>query len=148
MIDHTSISDEDYLAAFLEHRMPITSFDHYGHVRVAWLLLQRIPFDHAVKQVCDGIAVLAMQVGAPEKYHRTITEALMRLIAHGGAMDATVSWEAFVQANPKLMHDVRGLLAEYYSNDRLMNADARVRFVQPDLQPLPARMTNPLPLIA
>jgi hypothetical protein len=138
MIDHRSISDDEYLAAFLEHRVPVKAFDHYGHVRVAWLLLRRCSVVDAVEQMCKGIAALAKQAGAPEKYHRTISEALMRLIAHGGAMDTRLSWEDFVRSNPKLLSDVRGLLAEYYSTDRLMSLEARMRFVQPDLQPLPA----------
>jgi len=137
MFDHSLISDEEYLASFVEHRIPVRSFDHYGHVRVAWLLLQQRSLDDALSTMCDGIETLAKQVGAPEKYHRTITEALMRLIVHGGAADAAVSWDAFVRANPKLMHNVRGLLAEYYSTDRLMDAVARATFVQPDLRSLP-----------
>ena len=138
MVDHSSISDDEYLASFLEHRMPAKAFDHYGHVRVAWLLLRRHSIDDAVEQMCDGIATLAKQGGAPEKYHRTISEALMRLIAHGGATDSTLSWEDFMRSNPKLLNDVRGLLAEYYSTDRLKSPEARTQFVLPDLQPLPA----------
>jgi len=35
MVDHRLKSDQDCLAAFLEDRMPVTAFDHYGDVRVA-----------------------------------------------------------------------------------------------------------------
>jgi hypothetical protein len=138
MSNPATMSDAEFLAAFLECRMPAAGFDHRGHVRAAWLLLRRLPLEDAVTRCCDGIARLAAHLGVPGKYHRTLSEALVRLMAHGGASDPALSWEDFLRANGPLMTDARGLLARHYSDARLAAADARTRFVAPDRLPLPA----------
>ena len=130
-------SDADFLAAFLDSSMPAAGFDHRGHVRAAWLLLQAHPLPEAVELTCDGIARLATRLGVPGKYHRTLSEALVRLMAEGGAGDRAQSFEDFVRANPALMQDARGVLARHYSPELLATEAARLRFVAPDRLPLP-----------
>ena len=131
-----SRSDREFIDAFLTCRLPACQFDHRAHLRIAWLLLQRHPLDRAIEEICNGIARLAAHLGAPGKYHRTLSEALVRLMAHGGA--ATLRWDEFLSANPELVTDVRGSVARYYSAQLLGSARARTTFVEPDRQPLPA----------
>lgn len=133
-----AMTDEEFLAAFLDCTVPPEMFDHHGHVRVAWLLLQRHPLAEVVERICGGIARLAAHLGAPEKYNRTLSEALVRLMAHGGAGASAVSWEEFVNANHSLMANPRDLLARYYSEARLAAPEARERFLPPDRLPLPS----------
>lgn len=136
MSDPTSMSDNEFLAAFLDSSMPAAGFDHLGHLRAAWLLLQRLPLDLAVIETCNGIARLAARLGVPGKYNRTLTEALVRLMALGGASDATLSWHDFLAANPALVTDARGVLARHYRDEVLDSHAARECFVPPDRQPL------------
>jgi len=131
----TDLSDPDFLAAFLECRLPAAQFGHRGHLRIAWLLLQQHPLEPAIEEICAGIARLAAHLGAPGKYHRTLSEALVRLMAHGGA--ATLPWEEFLRANPALLTDVAGTVGRYYSPQLLSSARARTRFVEPDRLALP-----------
>lgn len=138
MTDPMTMSDDEFLAAFLDCSMPAGGFDHRGHVRAAWLLLRRYPLDDAVQRTCDGIARLAAHLGAPGKYHRTLSEALVRLMAQGGASAPDVSWEDFVQKNQLLMGDARSMLARHYSDERLNTSDARENFVSPDRLPFSA----------
>lgn len=138
MTDPNAMSDDEFLAAFLDCSMPPAGFDHRGHVRVAWLLLRRLPLAAAVERTCTGIARLAAHLGVPGKYHRTLTEALVRLMAHGGAADPAQSWDGFLRANAALIDDARGLLAQHYSAQRLARPEARTRFLPPDLRPLPS----------
>jgi hypothetical protein len=130
-----ALTDDEFLSAFLDCRLSGASFDHGGHLRIAWLLLKRYPRDQAIELICNGIARLATHLGAPEKYNRTLSEAIVRLMA-GPATDAE-SWDSFLVTNPMLVANVRGLLAQYYSNERLFSAEARSRFLTPDRQPLP-----------
>ena len=81
---------------------------------------------------------LAAHLGVPGKYHRTLTEALVRLMAASGAASPALSWEAFRVANPQLMEDARSLLARHYSDALLASSEARAVFVAPDRLPLPA----------
>lgn len=135
MIDPNAMSDDAFLAAFLDSSMPPAGFDHRGHVRATWILLQRHPLEEAVELTCDGIARLAVRLGVPGKYHRTLSEALVRLMADGGAAD--LPWEEFLRRNEALMTDARSLMARYYSAARLNAQEARASFVPPDLLPLP-----------
>jgi hypothetical protein len=138
MTDPKSMPDDQFLAAFLDCSMPPAGFDHHGHVRAAWLLLQRRPLEEAVEETCDGIARLAAHLGVPGKYNRTLSEALVRLMAHGGGASPTLSWTGFLAANTDLMNDARGLLARHYSDTRLNAPEARASFLPPDRQPLPS----------
>jgi hypothetical protein len=130
-----AVSDEDFLRAFVETRLTPEQFDHRAHVRAAWLLLNRYPVEDAVEQMCTGILRFAIQFGAREKYHRTLSEALMRLMAASPHIHAT--WDEFTRTQQGLMQDVRALLAEHYSPERLHSLAARENFVTPDRLPLP-----------
>lgn len=138
MTDAKSMSNDQFLAAFLDSSMPPAGFDHHGHVRAAWLLLQRQPLEDAVADTCDAIARLATRLGVPEKYNRTLSEALVRLMAHGGGADPALSWGAFLAANADLMNDARGVVARYYSDTLLNSQTARERFLPPDRASLPS----------
>ena len=129
------LTDDRFLADFLACRLPAAGFDHWGHLRAAWLLLQRHPLEDAVELSCDGIARLATHLGVPGKYHRTLSEALVRLMAAAGAVGQP--WPEFLAVNPRLVADAQGLLGEYYSAARLADPLARTAFLPPDLAPLP-----------
>ncbi|MDD3518712.1 MAG: hypothetical protein PHQ14_10215 [Chromatiales bacterium] len=137
MHDLSTMSDDEFLDAFLACSLPPEGFDHRSHLRIAWVHLQRHALEDAIERTCDGIARFAEHLGAPDKYHRTLSEALMRLMAHGGAADPGLSWTAFLAGNPALRDDAAGLLAQYYSPERLALAQARRRFLDPDRRPLP-----------
>lgn len=138
MTDPKSMSDDQFLAAFLDSTMPPTGFDHLGHMRAAWLLLQRRPLEDAVAETCDAIARLATRLGVPGKYNRTLSEAFVRLMAHGGATDRALSWEDFLARNATLKGDARGVLARHYRGETLSSPVARDCFIPPDRQPLPS----------
>lgn len=138
MIDPKQMSDDQFLAAFLDSSMPPAGFDHLGHLRAAWLLLQRQPLEQAVDTTCDAIARLATRLGVPGKYNRTLSEALVRLMAHGGGADPSLSWSGFLATNAELREDALGVLARHYSDEVLTCPTARERFLPPDRQPLPA----------
>jgi hypothetical protein len=136
--DPKSISDDQFLAAFLDSCMPPAGFDHLGHMRAAWLLLQRRPLQGAVEEICNGIARLANRLGVPGKYNRTLTEAMVRLMAHGGGADPALCWRDFLAANTELVSDARRVLARHYSEDILNSQAAREQFLPPDRLPLPS----------
>lgn len=132
------MSDDEFLARFLDSTIPPAGFNHVGHLRAAWLLLQRLPPDEAVQATCDAIARLAARLNVPGKYHRTVTEALVRLMASRGGADRALSWQDFLNCNTDLVEDGRAVLARHYSDECLFSPLARSQFVWPDRQPLPA----------
>ena len=131
------LSDDEFLSAFLACTLPAADFDHRGHLRIAWIHLQRYPLDEAIRRTCEAINRFATHHGATGKFHHTLSEALMRLMAAHGAADPALPWDAFVAANPALCGDGRALVADYYSADLLATPAARLRFLPPDRRPLP-----------
>lgn len=129
------LSDVEFLNAFEHCELTGHQFDHVGHLRIACLLLQRDTLDDAVENTCTGIERLATHLGAPGKFHRTVTEALVRLMASLGA--AKLPWADFLRDHPGLTADAKGLLARHYSNERLADPRARQIFLAPDREPLP-----------
>lgn len=130
-------SDDAFFAAFNDCSAPPSAFNHLGHLRIGWIHLQRYPVAEAIQRTCDGIERFANHLGAPGKYNRTLSEALMLLMAHGGAADRSKTWDNFLEENPQLVKDALGLLAQHYSNERLSSETARKTFMPPDLNPLP-----------
>src|SRR4249919_2812625 len=73
VVASAEIGDDEFLAAFTSCALPLSSFRHGDHLRLAWLLLHRKPFDEALTLVREGIQKYAVHVGAPHLYHETVT---------------------------------------------------------------------------
>ena len=121
-----NLDDTEFLASVADGSLPAGDFGHRQHLRLGWLHLQSAPLEVAIERTCADIAGFAARHGAHAKFHRTITEALLRLMAARGPDDAA------------LREDARGLLARHYSPTLLASPEARQRFLPPDLLPLPA----------
>jgi hypothetical protein len=131
------MTDTDFLFAFESRTLAPEHFNHLGHVRLAWLYLQRHDFDEAVARTCAGIRAYATHLGAAAKFHWTVTEALMHVLRDAGAADRALPWDQFVAANAPLIANARARLADHYSAALLDSPAARIGFVAPDLAPLP-----------
>lgn len=118
-----TMDDQAFLSSFERCTLPKAYFNHTGHVRLAWLYLERHPFDEAVARTCAGIRAYATHLGAAHKFHRTITEALMHLLRMHG--------------REAVLADAGALLARHYSPQLLASSAARDGFVPPDREPLP-----------
>lgn len=140
------MNDDELLEAFESARIPIESWNHRAHVRVAWLHLRRWPPAESVARMGGAIRRLNTTHGTPESltsaYHHTLTCGFMSAIwatmcSAGPGADS----KAFCDANPHLL--ARTLLRLYYTRERIMTAEAKARFVAPDLAPLPASVEWP-----
>jgi len=131
------LRDEDFLQKFRDCTLPAEEFGHLGHIRVGWLYLTALPTEAAIAQLSDDIKRYATHLGAQQKFHRTITEALMRLMASHLGREGGLTWQQFVAHNPVIVEDARGLLLRLYSEDRLSSAQARTSYLSPDRQPMP-----------
>jgi hypothetical protein len=131
------MTDNEFSERFADCTLPPAEFNHRGHVRIAWINLQRYPFDEAVRITCEGIRAYATSLGASTKFHWTITEALMHLLRAGGASDRSTPFDRFLDDNAALLADARGRIATHYTDVLLATDNARAGFVPADLAPLP-----------
>lgn len=122
----------DLLEGLADGSLPASEFGHSAHLQVARELLLRAPLAEAEACFCTLIEGYVRRLGAEAKFHRTISVALLRLIA--ARLRPGESWAEFEAGNPELFEDARSLLAHHYSAERL--AAGRECWLAPDLAPL------------
>ena len=132
-----SEADRSFREDFTLGRVTPAQFDHRAHVRLAYILLAEAEVDTAVDRMrAELLAFIARNGVDSTKYHETITRAWILAVRH--FMDRTTgsgSADEFIDANPILL-DSKVMLT-HYSAELLFSADARARFVEPDLQRIP-----------
>ena len=129
------------IAAFESGVIPLDQFNHRAHVTVAYLYLTTCGESEALDRMRAGIhgfnAAHKVPATPTSGYHETVTVAWMKLIgaairAYGPEAEAA----AFLEQHPHLL--CRTLLRAFYTRELIMSAEARQRFVEPDLAGLPA----------
>ena len=128
-----TVTDDVFLAQFRRRELGPEHLAHHGHLRIAWLHLTRYPLEEANSRVCDGIRDLAAGLGAPEKFNYTLTSALVRIMARRLHHVRQPDFAAFLEANPDLLADARGVLARHYSDTCLTSPEARTTWIEPDI---------------
>ena len=125
------------LAEFEGGRRDPATFDHREHVRLAYEMLARHPFDRALARYARGLRRTAARAGAPERYHMTITVAFLAVIAERRALagpggegeERGAGFEAGARATADLLDP--GCLRRWYDPARLASAEARRTFILP-----------------
>jgi hypothetical protein len=112
----------------------LTALPHRDHVRLGWIYLARAPLAQAAARFIEDLARLASALGAPGKYHETITWAYLLWIhdcrTRGPAHPDS---DAFVAGHPELL--APGALARFYRPETLATDEARRVFLLPDVRP-------------
>lgn len=129
--------------AFLESLANCTldSWDHYTHLRIAWLHLTKFGRRPGLQMACDAIKSFIANSPRARKttYHETMTYFWIHMVhfAIASTYNPTNDFKGFLATNPKLCNG--GLYREYYS-DKLMlhTAETRVQVALPDKKPLPS----------
>jgi hypothetical protein len=139
-MNEPGMDDETFLKRFEAGAIPREDWRHRDHIRAAYLYLRLHPFGEATDRIRSSIQKLNAVHQTPETlergYHETITQAWMRLV-HCALCQfgPRATADAFLDEQSQLLSK-RALLL-FYSRDRLMSAEAKARFVEPDLAPLP-----------
>ena len=113
----------------------LEDFPHGSHVRLTLLYLARHGRDEALRRLMDGLRRFATAKGHPEKFHVTMTQAWLDVIDAARRAHPGLSPAALVGACPDLLD--RNALLRFYSADRLNSAEARSRWLPPDLAEIP-----------
>jgi hypothetical protein len=117
--------------------LPKAEWTHAAHFAAAlWLLAE--PGRDACTEMPGLIRAYNAATGVAntetEGYHETITQASLRAAAHALAGRSRAEALAHLLAGPQGRSD---WLLTYWSRQRLFTPQARARWVEPDLQPLP-----------
>lgn len=130
-----TISDTEFLEQFENQTLAPEYFDHRGHMRLAWLYLNQYPLQTAVHKVGVGISNYANSLGATDKFHYTLTEAIVRVMAIRLERTGDCTFEEYLRINADLFTNLWGVIKEYYTEDAINSATAKSSFVEPDLKP-------------
>lgn len=134
-MDDPTLLDTFGRAAVLE-----ADWTHRAHLRIAWLHLGLHSLDVAHVLVRVGIIRLNAAQGLVETptrgYHETLTRVWLCLVASLRKSHPHETSGAFVDACAEALTSAAVL--RHYSRDRIMSVEARARFVEPDLSPLPS----------
>ena len=130
-IASANLNDDSFLEAFTACELPLSSFRHGDHLRLAWLHLHRSPFPAAVDRVRQDIRRFASFHCIPQLYHETVTQAWMRLLA----THQELTFADFLELNESRL--TPSLLNRFWSAGRLNSEAARHEWVPPDREPLP-----------
>jgi len=109
------------------------AFGHEAHVYVAWCYLQRFDLLTSIDRFRSALLALTAKMGAPDKYHETITWFYLIAVAERAEGTASTDWAVFKQSNADLFERAPGIIQRYYSDERLFSALARRTFLLPDL---------------
>ncbi|HEX6544592.1 MAG TPA: hypothetical protein VF040_22735 [Ktedonobacterales bacterium] len=131
------MNDEDFVQAFLTGTLPPTQFHHSDHLRLAWVLIRLTGVEEAARRITSGIRYFATAHGHAEKYHDTMTRFWVRIVGHAVARRPDIStFDEFLAAFPLLLE--KDLPYRHWSRETMLSPDARARWVEPDIQTLPA----------
>lgn len=116
--------------------LPNGLFRHRDHLRFAHHRLLRDGWPFALDAVSEQIARFARHHGQADKFHATLTQCWVRLVAGALAGESRrCSFEELVSRHAELLE--KSLPLRYYSRERLFSEAARSGWVEPDLRELP-----------
>lgn len=121
------MTDSEFLRAFDD--TTLEPFHHRDHLRVTFLYLRQFGEEGTRQRLGPAILRYAAARNGAQKYHETITQAWIRLVAAASAQ--ANDFEAMLAANPQLLD--KNLLRRYYSPELLQSAEARQCWTEPDL---------------
>ena len=131
-----TLSNEEFLHQFKNKTLSPIHFNHVGHLRLSWIYLTHHDLETSVEGVCSGIKAYAESLGANTKFHITITDSLVRIMAKRLEAMAQKDWQSFLDQNRDMVDDAISVLLQYFSRDLLFSELARTALVEPDIQPI------------
>ncbi|NER78461.1 MAG: hypothetical protein F6K42_02570 [Leptolyngbya sp. SIO1D8] len=134
------MNDRTFLKAFEMATLSVEEWNHYAHIRMAFLYLRDYSFNDAILRIRAGIQHFNQVHQKPETptsgYHETLTVSWASVTAAAlQTSPSTANFETFIAANPHLLN--KTLLRHYYSTARILSPEAKTTFVSPDMQALP-----------
>jgi hypothetical protein len=111
-------------------------FKHYQHLAVALWYIAHFPYEEASDKMRTGIQKLAAAYGKTG-YHETITIFWVQMVRRF-FVESTAAHESIVSLANSLAAKFadKNLINDYYSAELLASAEAKTKWVEPDLRPL------------
>jgi len=125
------LTDKTFITQIENLTLDPEYFNHYGHIRLAYLYLKQNALEQSINKTCQGIKSYANSLGAEDKFHHTITEILVRIISLRMLQTGGQTWQNFRENNHDLFDNSLKVLKCYYSEQVLFSDKAKRTFVLP-----------------
>ena len=133
------MSDEDqaFKEQFEKCEYPVSEFDHRAHLRLAFAYLTENDVDASSQLMRDSLLRFLDHNGVdPTKYHHTLTHAWILAVRHFmEESDDSASADLFIEQHPEMLDSK--IMMTHYSAEVLFSDEARERFVNPNIDPIP-----------
>jgi hypothetical protein len=132
-----SADDRAFRTAFESGQFAPAQFNHRAHLRLAYVYLTEHDTDTAQQLMQQALLNFLQQHGiAVSKYHETMTRAWVMAVRHFMERSPdTASSDDFIERNPMMLDSK--IMLTHYSAELLFSDEARARFVEPNLSPIP-----------
>lgn len=129
------MDDLEFERRFEAETLPPALFDHRGHLRLAWIYLDRYGESRAIEKACRDIRAFARSHGDGGKFHMTVTVASIKVVHHYVQKSPDMRFLELLDQYPELGSSFKELLARHYSAKRLASTKARLEYLPPDRLP-------------
>ena len=134
------MSDDEFLRSFEACTMPLDTWHHREHVKVAYLYITRFGIEAARRKIREGIraynAANKVAESPTSGYHETMTQAWLSIIhATIEEYGTHATADEFFDSHPQLSQKKN--LRLFYSRDLFISDRAKREFLEPDLTSLP-----------
>jgi hypothetical protein len=131
------VTDDEFVRAFLQVWPGGAHFGHREHLRLAWLVIERHGPEMAAEIVGGGLRRMAAAQGQSVLYNETMTRFWIRLVAHvRDVKGPLVGFDGALELVPMLLD--KTLPFKHWTRELMFSPEARERWVEPDLRPMPA----------
>lgn len=130
-------TDEEFVQAFLGGTVSPTQFHHRGHIRLAWYIARHHDLEVTTRLITTSIRTFATAHGQAQKYHETLTQFWIRIVAHLVNHHPDIThFETFLATFPQLLD--KDLPYRHWHRETMASQSAREHWVAPDVLALPA----------
>ena len=132
-----STEDENFRKEFEACKFPPAEFNHRAHIRLAYVYLSGNDTELAYELMRIKL-LLFLKCHSIElsKYHETITRAWILAVKHFiENTPGSESFAGFIEKNPRML-DAK-IMMTHYSAEVLFSDEARAKFIEPNLDPIP-----------
>jgi signal recognition particle receptor subunit beta len=149
-MDRVDVPDEEFLQSLEDITLDV--WDHYTHLRIAWLYLTLFGRRVGMEKIFSSIKTFIelsprtkrSDTSRGTTFHETMTYFWSHMVHYAtvATKNPLGTFKTFLFMNPQFANG--GMFLHYYSKKRmLLDPEARNTVLLPDLHPLPSLLSNP-----
>ena len=135
MQNHSQLTDQQFEKQFQNCTLAPKLFTHEAHLRLAWIHIKKYGIENALENVPTQIIQFVDNLGASHKYNHTLTVAAIKTVYHFVLKSKSASFQALLEAYPRLKFNFKDLLSCHYGFDIFNDEVAKLEYIAPDLLP-------------